>query len=470
MLEPGTRGEAMKASFAILICIPAALPGGSSKAQTTTAPINTNPQTTRFGTLVVNDLITKNTPFVDVRAFGVFPSTTVDQSAAINKAIAHALANGYSRILLPSGQFLLKRPINLTNFNSAQLIGVGSALGYGEMWGKSQTRLICDTGTVCIDTNGSSNQLLENFTLVLGSTNPSTIGILQGRNSSTSFATMYSQFNKLFGITINFWQVNATANGGRGTIGVYNVGAEIATYELTYVISGEPFLLADTNILNVVSPYQATFSQRVPQSMTNVAFVNSFGTGVNSAAAGFLELDGHNTQNINLYATGSTGDSAKPGMPIVAIILRNNPSALRIHGGQWENYASFMSIYAGETGATDSLSIDTAVVGAGEKGMINLYANGHSSFFIVWSDVKIKQYPSQIYPFFGTVDSGANWRGGTLDIASSSGINSRNLALANVTIKASGLSSSSVSVREGSNYFLLANDGQRFVGGVVTTP
>ncbi len=456
---------------AILMCIAAVLPGGSSKAQTTTAPIKANPGT---GTrLWVDDLITKNTPFVDARQFGVVPSTTVDQSAAINKAIAYAVANGYSRILLPSGQFLLNRAINLTNFNNAQLIGAGSALGYDDTWGTSQTRLICNTGTVCIDTNGSSNQLLENFTLGQASTNPSTIGILQGRNS-TNEQTKFSQFNKLLRITIHFWLVNGTANGGRGTIGVYNVGAEITTYELTYVRCGEPFLLADTNILHVSSPYQPTFSsEKVPQSMTNVAFVNSWGTGLNLAAAGFLELSGHVTQNINLYATGSTGDSAGGG-PTVAIILRDDASALRIHGGQWENYYSFMSIYASRPEAADSLSIDTDVVcdasipwcTGGTTGMINLYANGQSSFFIVWSDVKIKQYPSQVHPFFGTVDPGANWRGGTLDIASSSGINSPNLALANVTIKASGLYSKSISVQSGSNYFLLANDGQRFVGGL----
>ena len=272
----------MKRLWAVmLICLAAVLLGGRSEAQTTTAPIKPNPRTRTFGTLVADDIITKNTPFVDVRHFGVFPSTTDDQSAAINKAIAYAVANGYSRILLPSGQFLLQSPINLTNFNGAQLIGAGTAFGFGDEWGTSHTRLICDTGTVCIDTNGSSNQVLEHFTLGPGSTNPSTIGILQGRNSSTSFPTLYSQFNKLFDITINFYQVNPIANGGRGTIGVYNVGAEGTTYELTYVRTGEPFLLADTNILNVASRYQPTFSQGVPQSMSNVAFVNSWGTGLN---------------------------------------------------------------------------------------------------------------------------------------------------------------------------------------------
>lgn len=416
--------------------------------------------TVAAGATSSNDTISKNTAFVDARSvpWNVVSSSTVDQSAGINAAIAHAEANGYMIVRLPAGPILLNSALNLTNTAGITLEGSGSTSA-GTTNTTAQTKLICNMTSVCVDMDGSNHVTLKNFWLTQG-TNTPRVGILMGRNDASS-GTRYAEFNDLENLFIDFWQSVPSATP-RGVIGVYDVGAESATFQRVDVYADAPFVLADTNYLHIASPYQSTFGQSGIESMAGTVFIDCWSNGLNPNAAGFLEEDGHVTQNTLLLGTGSTAAS---GGSTVPIILRDDANSLRILGGQWEDYASFLTIYGNALGETDSLSIDTNVVGAvGTGGLINLY--GTSPYYIPWSNVRIKEYPSSTNPLFGHVDTGADWRGGTLDIGSTSGINSANLHLHLVDVEAGGLPSSAISVASGSSYFLTSNGGAQFVGGL----
>lgn len=219
----------------------------------------------------------------DCRQDGTLDVTAVaDSSATINACVAAAKAAGQSRWKLPSGQFLVNTTLNLTNFIGGHLYGTGfQGVSGAPILGEPITQLVCNTGaTPCIDTTGSSGIEIDHLNIKLcctGITNFSTIGILMGRDNAggggAANPLCYQQFYHIHDIYItDNGGGNTTFNGGRGQIGIYNLGAENGLYENVDILTGTTMLFTQTNLATVASPYQ-TIQTGCPFSMTGVTLI-----------------------------------------------------------------------------------------------------------------------------------------------------------------------------------------------------
>src|ERR1700686_135337 len=109
-----------------------------------------------------------------------------DDSTALENAIANAIAGNYGTIQLPCGQIMVLKAINLTNRSNLTLQGCGSNLDYGGQYPKTATQILCNTGTVCLDTTGSSRVTLKDFAMRVSrkKSSPPTVALLLGRDNA----------------------------------------------------------------------------------------------------------------------------------------------------------------------------------------------------------------------------------------------------------------------------------------------
>lgn len=173
--------------------------------------------------------------------------------AAAVAALKAAGAN-LSIVNLGSGSFAVTTSLNATNFNAIEFVGQSAY----------QTVLVLNCGAagaghtaIGIDFTGSQAHRLTRLQLyTIGQANPATIAVLQARstvNESTNGAD-------LFDVWINM-HTDSTANGGKGTIGVYNNTAEIAHVGGCSTISADrPYVATSTNIYGITSAYATTFT------------------------------------------------------------------------------------------------------------------------------------------------------------------------------------------------------------------
>jgi hypothetical protein len=206
-----------------------------------------------------------------------------DDSQALNAAVSVA-----HRLCFLSRKYRVSSPIDLTNKPAGPFQMEGSGWG---MSGLGST-IVCDTGTVCIDASGSAYITLRDLSLAAGATNPSVLGILYARTT----AVHYAPFDSLENIRISL-NHDPTANGGVGTIGIYNFAAENWRYNGGYVAADLPIVFTSQNIYSISSPFRPLISGTSSMSVADLS------GGIALTALGGAAVTLHIVADINLGDT-----------------------------------------------------------------------------------------------------------------------------------------------------------------------
>lgn len=259
----------------------------------------------------------------DCRQDGTLDLTGVaDAAAIINTCIVNALLNGQNTVLLPAGFLNIKSsPLNVSNAPAMTIQGGNQPCcelptgvpTFGSV-------LLCNTGTQCIEGEGSSGLKLRNLTLALNGSiggisisTPTKIGLITGRdNDSTGLAGGTSggsgsanqycfQENLVVDNVVieNYGSpnnsINSTNGAGnaRGYVAWYNVGgAENSQVTNSTFKGGTPIVASTTDILAPTGTYH-TLATGCPASLTRVNFSNTLfiNDGSNSNGNPDVELN-----------------------------------------------------------------------------------------------------------------------------------------------------------------------------------
>lgn len=227
--------------------------------------------------------------FRDCRQDGTLDITGVaDSSATINTCIANAVTNSQTEVVLPCGKLRINTTINLTNRPGIIFHGCGVQANVTNppVGGVGITNLWCNTGGTCIETTGSKSLEIDHMIITLccaadmggSQPNASIIGILQGRDNTGGGGAAnpfcFSEQQNFHDLYITDNGGGATAqNGGRGQIGIYNIGAENGVYSNIQILSGTDMMFSQTNAVGTTGVYQV-ISTGCPASMIGESFNN----------------------------------------------------------------------------------------------------------------------------------------------------------------------------------------------------
>lgn len=157
--------------------------------------------------------------------YGADPTGGSNSSPAIQAAINAAIAAGGGEVFIPAGRYLLSTSLKIQNTYAnnvfVKITGVGQgnpAVAAASTYG---TILVAQTGYIAIDMAGGNNITLQDFGIIAGPTNPSTVGILMQRITTSPYCAK----NNFVRIAIGL-PTNPSANGGVGTIGIMNKRGE----------------------------------------------------------------------------------------------------------------------------------------------------------------------------------------------------------------------------------------------------
>ena len=194
---------------------------------------------------------------VNVRTFGARGDGSVDDAPAFNAAFAAVRAAtrypaGAAPVYAPAGIYRLDSPVNMTAA-SLNLVGDGMV----------QTVLLGNTGRgrCVLDMTGaafSSVRELSIYTHAEGPRpvlvpNPSSYGVVWIRHASLQSAEM----NRLERVHVSM-HTDAAANGGHGTLALYDCCGEVSSVRGCYLRGDSAVLLAGENVTRFASTYTPT--------------------------------------------------------------------------------------------------------------------------------------------------------------------------------------------------------------------
>lgn len=185
----------------------------------------------------------------------VSPWTSASGTGGIGEAITAAgvADGGNARIHVPPGFYSVTTCINATaNVTTAQGNSAPPTPLIIQGDGPGKTVLVAGTGGCVFDTTGRAVSIKE-LTIVPAVSTPSVLGILQGR--ATNAASSFTPNNIFEHLVISLGTVPA-ANGGNGTIGIYNLDSEGNWYHQNTVTADHPMVLTSNNIFSIASTYQ----------------------------------------------------------------------------------------------------------------------------------------------------------------------------------------------------------------------
>ncbi len=193
---------------------------------------------------------------------------------ACDEAISNALSvacplagsgNNARYVYFPAGKYLVTRPINLTNTRQPGTRVKDGLKIRGDSAGG--TRLIGQTGPgkAVIETTGSQWLSIEDLTIGVAEAGASTVGIFQGLST-----TLRQTNNQKFSRLVIHMNDNALANGGAGSVGIWNFGSEENTYDTIWINANLPLMFTAHN----PSPNTGFTT---PSSYQNLATTNSLG-------------------------------------------------------------------------------------------------------------------------------------------------------------------------------------------------
>lgn len=175
----------------------------------------------------------------NVKIKGAKGDGVTDDSVAIQAAI-DSIKNTGGTIYFPAGSYLVNQPLNVTNIRNS-LIFAGQ---------NSASTIIGNTSSIIFDTTGSQKVRFRNLKIVGGSSNPSTLGILFARSATN----IYAEFNQLENVEMDLPSI-PSANGGKGTIGIYNFSSEIGNGNNITIGADLPIVFTNTNVYSISSPF-----------------------------------------------------------------------------------------------------------------------------------------------------------------------------------------------------------------------
>jgi Pectate lyase superfamily protein len=235
----------------------------------------------------------------NVLDYGAIGDGTTECAAAFQAAI-----NTGKDVFVPIGTYKVSTPLNITNK------AAGPFKMFGEGWGIGGNGSIikANTGGVCLDFTGSQFMSVEDLVIDsatgTGLTTPSTIGILFARSTTSLFA----QFNTLKNVRIYLPSI-PTANGNKGTIGLYNCAAEIHHYDNVYFQSDNPIVFTGYNDFSIASPYQTISTIYPSMSMVSISGASTFHAIYASAKAAVYVANAFGFDFRNVYTTGDGNSS-----------------------------------------------------------------------------------------------------------------------------------------------------------------
>jgi hypothetical protein len=204
-------------------------------------------------------------------------------------------------LFFPPGVYLVGRPLNCT-LSQYTLRGSGSF--------QSVLRGNTGAGNAIIDFTGSDFSLVEGLMLdtpaAVQSADPmnsSTVGVLLARTLTSAGTPGESWFVNLREVVIQI-QTDAAANGGNGTVGVYNYAGEVSNMHNVFVQADTAVVYTQGNLFSLNSVHCPQDSQSNPMidvdsSMTvctttgSNALVGLAGPGLRIAGAANLLIDAY---------------------------------------------------------------------------------------------------------------------------------------------------------------------------------
>jgi hypothetical protein len=182
-------------------------------------------------------------PELDMRRYGADLTGIIPADTAIANGMRVACplvgtAINARYLYFPAGQYLLNNTINATNTRGSGTLQTDSLRIYGDSAGGTYWIGKTGAGHAMIETTGAQWFAMENITLQdPGTLGRSTIGIFQG----VSTALNQTQNQKYTKINIQM-NDNMGANGGAGSVGIWNFGSEENTYDTCYVTANLPLM------------------------------------------------------------------------------------------------------------------------------------------------------------------------------------------------------------------------------------
>jgi len=265
-----------------------------------------------FANSTVETVTAKLAQTVSVKDFGAVGNGITDDTEAVQAAIDSVCpvygSGSAGSVYFPSGNYLITSVLNLTNSRQAGTKCRDGLRLYGES--SASSIIVGETGSgyAIADVTGSQWLNLSNLGFQSGSKNKSTVGIYQGLASALQ-QTQNQRFEQII-ISIHD---DSTANGGNGTIALWNFGAEENTYDTCYFIANTPIVC--TTVVN--SPVGTYANPILAQASSHSLGVTTF-SGENYAVSlgryySPIKLLGVNTFECeNIYisniGTGGTND------------------------------------------------------------------------------------------------------------------------------------------------------------------
>jgi hypothetical protein len=191
--------------------------------------------------------------------WGAVANGSADDYPAIAAALLAARKSGEygaggegAVIFFPPGVYRVTQPLDGGTAGQVTLRGSG----------RFETVIRGDTGAgrSIIEMVGTRYAAVRDLQLdVRGMENPSTVGILLARVSINGFAAQAGNVD-ISNVVIQL-RSQSTANGGRGTVGIYNYCSELCDYHDVYVSADTGAVYSSANVFNLTSAHRPAGSQ-----------------------------------------------------------------------------------------------------------------------------------------------------------------------------------------------------------------
>ena len=417
--------------------------------------------------------ISSTKAYRDARLDGVVCDGVTEDGANINTAIANAVTNQQSIVLLPAGSCKVSTSINLTNKSSITLQGAGSNQSpqvglesYADT-NTNVTTILCNTGNICVDRVGSSYSSLKQLNLVIKNAfaTPSTVAMAMGRDNggSGTGATnpfCYGQFNSDDHIFIAT-DHNAVVNGGRGYIGIYEIGAELYTLSNSFVMADLGMWSDVANTLAISSAYQ-TIQTGCPSSMEGITVTNTSFTAESSASSAAIIFNG-SPNGLHTFVSGlcqpavagnycfvlGSGGTGYYGLKIYPAFTVEGATASAGAGGV---------LFSNNNLSDSVLDASTAIPSGSLNGWYQVANTG-----ITFTDTVLKIHKinagDTAEPLISNV---ASWvfKGGELQLATTaSPLSVSNVTLTGTRVVAGGFTDANITFNSGSKFILQDDSG-----------
>ena len=237
--------------------------------------------------------------------WGAEANSTADDTLALQCALnSHA-----TTVFLPAGRYRVTTPLDLTH----RIHGLHVK---GESMGETGSILVGETGGVVLDATGSLYLHLHDFAIAAGPKTPSTVGILFDRSTKVTIVG----FHCLDRVRVNLPSI-PQSNGGNGTVGIYNRGAEVSSASRIDVTADNPLVFTASNVFDIRSSY--TESIRGIQSMTDVSVDGTSMLRAGKYAAVTLENASMiQLANIYIFIAGKIPDRFPYAVKVIGTVER----------------------------------------------------------------------------------------------------------------------------------------------------